>query len=298
MSNKIVVMYHSIESDQIPAVIGSFPLSMDRFKHQIELLDKGGYKFDFISNLHVESLKDEKIVYITGDDGTVDWTRNVIPWCEENKIPTHTGIITGPFEKNPIYPLTHLIQIVLSTRDIKQLEQLSIRLKKDYLTDDQVKYINKLYFYEDLEYRRIIKGSFNLVLELTESYALIGEYTSKEKELLSNRFESLSYYKQFKYAEVGVHTKSHWALGKNSKYYISSEIESCRKLLIENGLTPTDYFVSPMKPKYGASLEDIVEDMKELGYKAILDSNPGIWDKKSFIIPRIDAKNIENMIIL
>ncbi len=26
-----------------------------------------------------------KIAYITGDDGTTDWTRNVLPWCEKTK---------------------------------------------------------------------------------------------------------------------------------------------------------------------------------------------------------------------
>lgn len=294
--NKVVIMYHSIDSTFIPAVTGSFPIKFDRFKYHMKQFINLGYRFDFVSNLHKEIPSNDKVVYVTGDDGTIDWTRNILPWCEDNKIPTHTGVISGPFEKKPIYPLTHLIQIFLTTRNEKQLESLSNKLKDEYLSQNQIDYINKLYFYEEIEYRRVIKGSFNLILEREDAYSLIGEYSEKEKELLSTRFEDLDYYKQFEYAEVGVHTKSHWALGKKPKEYIVNEIESCRELLLEHGLSPTNYYVSPMKPKYGATLEDIAEYMKKLGYKAILDSNPGIWDQKSFIIPRLDIKDIENMI--
>jgi len=286
-------MCHSIESNEIPAVTGSFPIKMERFKNQLLTLKELGYEFDYISNLHKKNKDNRKLVYITGDDGTIDWTRNALPWCEENKIPTHTGIITGPFEKEAIYPLTHLIQIILITRNPTQLEKLSENLQANFLTKDQVDYIDKLYFYEELEYRRIIKGAFNLILDKNEAYNLIGKFSNNEEELLKSRFEKIDYYKQFEYVEVGVHTRSHWALGKEKDDYITNEIEESKNFLLKNELTPTDYFVSPMKPRYGASLEDISDDLKKLGYKGILDSNPGIWDNTSFIIPRIDVINVE-----
>ena len=293
MSNKIILMYHSIESNDIPAVTGSFPILMSRFKKQILTLKKLGYKFDAISNLNKPISDDKMHLFITGDDGTVDWSRNVLPWCEENSIPTHTGIITGPLEDKPYYPITHVIQIILITRKRENLENLSSNLKKNYLNDAQLEYINKLYHYEEDEYRRIIKGSFNLIITQADAYKLIGEYSKEETMLLQNRFEDIEYYKQFKFAEVAVHTRSHWALGKEKEDYIKNEIEVCKNFLIEKKLSPSKYFVSPMKPKYGATLEDIEMDLKNLGYKGILDSNHGVWDKKSFIIPRIDAKNIE-----
>jgi peptidoglycan/xylan/chitin deacetylase (PgdA/CDA1 family) len=84
MNNKIIIMYHSVASEEIPAVTGSFPISMDRFKDHIQLLKSNGYEFDFISNIHKIN-KNKKIAYITGDDGTTDWTRNVLPWCEKTK---------------------------------------------------------------------------------------------------------------------------------------------------------------------------------------------------------------------
>jgi len=293
--NKLILMYHSVSSEGIPEVIGSFPISMERFKHQITSLRSLGFKFDSISNLHNPIDCNDRYVYITGDDGTVDWTRNVLPWCEENKIPTHTGVITGPFEKEPIYPLTHIIQIILIVRDQKQLQKLSDNLKENYLSVEELAYINKIYHYEEMEYRRIIKGSFNLILDIGEAYSLLGDLSDRELLLLKARFEDIEYYKKFKYAEIGVHTRSHWALGNETLKYIDEEIEASRKLLEEYGLKPSKYFVSPMKPKKGASLNDIVGKLKFLGYKAILDSNHGVWDQNSYIVPRIDAKNIEEI---
>lgn len=297
-NNQLIIMYHSVSSIEIPEVIGSFPISFDRFKEQILLAKKLGYSFDFISNLDKNKESENKIIYITSDDGTIDWTRNVLPWCEENKIPTHTGVITGPFHKQEVYPLTHLVQIILFTRDKNILEKLSEKIKNNFLTKEQLTYINKIYNYEELEYRRIIKGAFNLILEIDVANELIGEYSSLERELLMNRFEQLDYYKKFKYTEIGVHSKSHCALGKDISGYIKNEIIESKKLLIANGLTPSAYFVSPMKPRYGVTLDLIVTDLKELGFKGILDSNYGIWDKKSYIIPRIDAKLMEQSILL
>lgn len=291
--NKIVLMYHSIESEEHPAVLGSFPISMKRFKRQILALQKRKYKFDFLSNFHQDIADDEMYIYITGDDGTVDWTRNILPWCEANKIPTHTGVITGPFEKESIYPLTHMIQIILSSRDERELSILSNRIQNEFLTKQELQYIHKIYHYEELEYRRIIKGAFNLIFDVNQSKELLGDLSAIEKQLLKQRFESLEYYKEFEYAEVGVHTKSHWALGGDIKEYIDTEIESSKELLLKNGLQLTGFYVSPMKPKNGYTLEDIKEPLHQLGYEAILDSNHGVWDGKSFIIPRIDAKNVE-----
>ena len=299
MNNKqLIIMYHSVSSVEIPEVIGSFPISFDRFKEQILLAKELGYRFDFISNLEKNKESTDKIIYITSDDGTIDWTRNVLPWCEENKIPTHTGVITGPFHEKEVYPLTHLVQIILFTRDKNILEKLSQKIKNNFLTKEQLTYINKIYNYEELEYRRIIKGAFNLILEVDVANELIVEYSSLERELLMNRFEQLGYYKKFKYAEIGVHSKSHCALGKDISGYVKNEIIESKELLIANGLIPSPYFVSPMKPRYGATLDSIVTDLKELGFKGIIDSNYGIWDKKSYIIPRIDAKLMEQSILL
>jgi len=292
MNNQFILMYHSIDSPNQPAVTGSFPISMQQFTQHIMKLRDKGYEFDFISNLHQKKDKKKKYIYITGDDGTIDWTRNVLPWCEDQKIPTHTGIITGPFEEKPLYPLAHIIQVILKTRKKSELENLSQRLKKS-LTLAQLSYINKIYAYETIEYRKIIKGAFNLILEQHESYSILGELKPNELSLIKQRFEKLEYYKKFHFAEIGVHTKSHWALGKDVLSYINNEISPSYNLLLKNNLTPTKYFVSPMKPRYGASLKDLEEELLYLGYKGILDSNHGIWDQQDFIIPRIDAKNVE-----
>lgn len=296
MNNKIILMYHSISSKAVPSVLGSFPIQFNEFKRHISILKEKGYTFDFISNLSIPNKSNTKTVYITGDDGTTDWTKNILPWCEKEKIPTHTGIITGPFEKNRVYPLTHLIQIILILRDENKLIKLSDTLKKEYLSPKEFEYINKIYHYETLEYRRIIKGAFNLILDHKLSSQLIGELSKTEQNALNERFEQLNYYKKFKFSEIGVHTKSHWALGDNTIEYVEDEIVSSHNLLKEFGLTPSKYFVSPMKPRYGAKLEDLIPHLQKLGFQGILDSNPGLWDQKSYIIPRFDAKDFDKII--
>jgi len=293
VTNKIILMYHSVSSEQVPSVLGSFPIPFERFQRQIKLIQQAGYRFDFISNLHKDIPSHERVVYITGDDGTIDWTRNILPWCEKEKIPTHTGIITGVFEEPKVYPLTHLIQIILITRDENELSQLSKKIINKYLTQEQLEYINQIYYYENLEYRRIIKGAFNLILESETIYKLIGKLSHQEDILINERFESLEFYKQFKYAQVGVHTRSHWALDKDSQKYIKDEIISSKNILEKSGLNLSKFFVSPMKPKHGASLKDIEQSLKELGFEGILDSNFAIWNQRDYIIPRIDAKDVE-----
>lgn len=293
MGEKIVLAYHSIDSPQYPAVIGSFPVSMDRFVFQLESIQKLGYRFEFVSKLRDPISDDDKVVYITGDDGTVDWTKNVLPFCEKRAIPTHTGVITGPLESTPIYPLTHLLQIILQTRCKSDLQDLSDLLIVKYLNSEEKAYIDNVYAHEKLEYRRIIKGAFNFILDMADILELIGENTSAEEKLLRNRFETLEFYTNFKYAEIGVHTRSHWALGKDTAGYVSHEIDACRDYIAEK-IVPTKYYTSPMKPRFGASVTDLIEPLSERGYLGIFDQ-AGIWDQESFVIPRIDAKDVERV---
>ena len=98
---KVVIMYHSVSGPAAPAVLGSFPVALERLQHQVREARLHGWRFGRVSQLRepVES----NTLYITGDDGTVDWAENVLPWCEAEGIPTHTAIITGPWREPPIY---------------------------------------------------------------------------------------------------------------------------------------------------------------------------------------------------
>ena len=290
MFKKFVLKYHSISSKKYPGVVGAFPITLDRFIKQINFLKKLGFKFDFISNIFKKV--NQNTIYITSDDGTSDWAKNVLPYCEENNIPTHTAIISGVYEKQPIYPLTHIIQIILAIRDKSLLKKLANNLEKNFLSKKDIEFILKLYHYESSYERKIIKGAFNLVLEPSISLELIGELSNEEKDLLKERFIDINYLKQFKFAEVGNHTRRHLALDINTKKYIESEINPCKEFIIKNNLNYSNVLVSPMKPKQGASLSDLEIYLKD-EYIAILDSQYFKWDQKSFIIPRIDAIKIE-----
>lgn len=295
MSEKVILMYHSISGENQDAVAGSFPISMERFIYQINSFIEKGWRPEFISKLHDKIDENDRCVYICSDDGTVDWSRNALPWCEEQKIPTHTGLITGPWENEPIYPLAHIIQVKLAVNSKGELEKLAQKLATN-LDSEQLAYVEKLYHYETEWHRRIIKGTFNLIFDQDEAYEALGELSSIEKKELAKRFESPENYKSFQYAELGVHTRSHWALDQETQKYVDEEIQTCWDVLVDNRLEPTAYYTSPMQPRYGASINDLIEPLQKLNYKGILTSTPGQWDSESFVIPRIDGQKVEEFL--
>ena len=200
---KIILMYHSVESPQTPAVLGSFPISLQRFAAQIEGALAKGWRLGRLSDLREPVPADT--LYVTGDDGTVDWVRNVLPWAQQRGIPTHTGVITGPWLERPIFPVTHRVQIALSLPG-RQIPQPA-------LSAEQTAYIDRVYQYETDPRRRYLKGACNLVLDFPQAAALLGEPDYDELRRLYDRFAGPREYRAFGLAEVGVHTVSHrrWA---------------------------------------------------------------------------------------
>jgi len=296
-TNKIVLMYHSISSAQEPGVVGSFPISFHRFMYQIESLIALGYKSGKLSELCAPLKDHEKLFFITGDDGTVDWSRNVLQWCEDNKIYTHTAIITGVWENPPVYPLTHIIQILLSTRSSNDLKLLANKFLP-YLSQDQLSYIRDSYSYEQVFERQIIKGACNLIFLQDDVLELIGDLTDEETLLLYQRFETSEFYKRYKFTEVGVHTTSHKALDLDLELYLNREIDASKSMLVENGLDDSGFFTLPLRPKHGATENSLIEPLKLRGYQGILTSYSGFWDSKSFVIPRVDACEMEKVLEL
>lgn len=279
---KIVIAYHSIEGENEKAVKGSFPITMERFKKQVNLIKSKGWRFDFLSNINKPI--EENTVYITGDDGTVDWVRNVLPWCEENKIATQTSIITGPWLDNPIYPIAHRVQIALT---IKDREYNLIKLTKE-----EKKYIDTVYKYEVDSTRRYVKGCCNLLYDNKGAEEVLGMPGYEEALELANRFATIDEYRGYEYAEYGVHTVSHRAFDGDVDKYIDEEIIPCLNMLLKNKLKTVKYFTLPMRPMFNSTVNQLVEPLKKLGFKGIVDGK-GYFDGKSFIIPRIDAKEVE-----
>lgn len=289
--DKLILMYHSVDSAEHPAVAGAFPFPFERFKAQVQRAVDAGYRPERISRLHHPH--PDKTLYVTSDDGTVDWCRNALPWCEAKGIPTHTAIITGPWEATPVYPLAHIIQLILTSRPQHELEALAQRLHRDHLDAAQLAYIEGKYHYETLFYRRVIKGAFNLVFERDQAYEALGELTASEHAQLRARFARPEAYQPFALAELGVHTRSHWALDQDTQRYFDDEIQQSRQTMIDAGVRPGRVYTSPMQPRFGARLEDLQPLLQEAGYQGVMTSNPGVWNQKDFIIPRIDAARVE-----
>ncbi len=208
-------------------MIGSFPIPIDRFIYQIEsLLAEVGFLLRFPN--FIKRLGDERRLYITSDDGTIDWSRNALTWCEKNKIPTHTAVITGPWNREPLFPLTHVIQVKLSVCSPKVLMNLQNELKIKSRRKNLITL--KLFMeYEKEPYRRIIKGAFNLIFQKNKAYEILGELTEIEKWHLESVFESHQNYKNFKYAEMKF-THSHNALDLDTDTYVKMQIYTQKNL--------------------------------------------------------------------
>lgn len=278
---KVILMYHSVSGPAAPAVAGSFPVALERLQHHVRAARNRGWQFGRISELHKDVAGDT--LYLTSDDGTTDWAANVLPWCETEGIPTHTAIITGPWLDPPVYPVTHRVQILL--------DQPWCRLPVPVLNAEQRTYVNKVYAYETDPRRRYLKGACNLVLEDRAVQELLGEPDADEALLLARRFAApAAYFHDL--AEVGVHTVRHTAFGGDPQSYYAAEIAPCREALRSAGLQPTRCFTLPMRPRHPATAEQLVPILAAGGFNAMLDSQ-GEWDGWSFVVPRIDAKNVE-----
>ena len=293
MYRKVIVAYHSINSKEVPSVLGSFPISLDRFKSQINLFRKNDWKISSVDTLFDDIEQDT--VYIMSDDGTVDWCENVLPWCENEGIITNTSLITGVWYDKPVYPIAHRVQIALMMKNRK------FNLRN--LTKEQKAYIDKMYAHEQDETRRYVKGVCNLLYDFKEAskvldegeegYIVIDNKQYLESELLEKRFSKPSDYKRFKQAEFNIHTVTHKAFTGDIKDYIENEIIPCKNDILKENLNLKPFFTLPTKPMFGAKDTDLIEPLKEIGIKGMF-TNAGEWNKKSFIIERIDAKNVEN----
>ena len=291
----LIVMYHSVGSDVKPAVVGSNPIHLDRFKRQMLLFDAAGYRFASIRELDARIDNSDR-VFITSDDGTSDWATNVLPWCEVNSIPTHTGIISGPLRDKPTYPLAHLVQLLLASKTNEELTRLCESLQAK-LTSTELDFVNQTYNYETDQNRRVIKGALNFILPQNVAMEQLSPFMSEaDFTNMTIRFQNLEFYRNFSYATLGNHTENHTALGQDFLMYFQHEVEPCKEFLKDHPNNIGDIFTLPLKPRANAEKSAFYELLQKNGFKHCLTSFAGIWDGQSFEIPRIDAQDVEGIL--
>lgn len=285
-------MYHSISSKIRPAVSGSHPISMDRFKRQVDMIQRAGFELTCIRKLG-KKVDDVPRAFLTSDDGTSDWGLNVLPWCETQQIPTHTSIITGPHFIQKEYPVTHVIQVILKNKNDKILTYLKEELESKISLND-LKYINKIYRYEINQIHRFIKGAFNLILNSSEAEAMIEPLIDHNLlKDLDARFMPLGDYKKYSFATIGNHTKKHTSFTGKVEEYLWEEIQPGQDFLSSFPNFIDHIFTLPLKPKFRANKFLLYKYLQEKGFKYCLTSFPGIWNGESFEVQRIDAKDVE-----
>lgn len=288
---KVVLVYHAIDGSGLggePAVAGSFPITMERFIAQVDGLRERGWAFAPPSRLRHPVERDT--VYITGDDGTVDWARNVLPWCEGEGVPTETAVITGVWHDPPIYPIAHQVQVLLSVRD-------SGGLPRPRLTAGQREYIDRIYAYESEPARRYLKGACNVVFDEASAREFLGQPDAECQALLARRFAEPRDYDRFHLAELGVHTVAHGSFDGDGEGYMAGEVGPCMASLREKCRHVVPLFTLPVKPKEGVSLAPLCDLLRQAGYVGMCHA-PGEWNQRDFIVPRVDAKDVEKFFAL
>ena len=292
LPHDLVVMYHSIESEKFPAVLGSYPISLRRFQYQVEQLHRLGYEIADLDTSY--GLNDGvKRAFLTSDDGTVDWLHNVLSWCESEQLPTHTALLSGPWHETPVYPLAHRIQLALSLRQKGELYEL-FQVIEQQITQNQRDYIHYAYQHESCKIRRMIKGALNLVWDEQQATEILGEPSVKERYHLQERFAHFHEYKDLKFASFGTHTHSHRSFSGSAQAYFEEEILYAEIFLRDKGLKLSRYFTLPLKPKINQSMDVLIGILSRHGFKGMLTSDcVSCTNLDSFIVPRIDAAHLE-----
>ena len=164
------------------------------------------------------------------------------------------------------------------------------------ITQEQRAYIDKLYHYETDPIRRYTKGICNIVLSREEAIDILGDPSDEEIELLKNRFGRSKDYQGFNHAEFGVHTMSHVAFDGNVDKYLWYEVWGCYGMLLAANINAVPFFTLPLQPVQGATVDQLAELLKTSANIKGFINGDGEWDQESYVIPRIDAKKIEEFL--
>ena len=208
--------------------------------------------------------------------------------CEAEGIPTLTAVITGVWEDPPVWPLAHVLQVVLALREPFLLQRLAERLAQP-LTEAQSAYVEQVYAYESSPVRRLIKGACNLILPESRVWEMISPLSDQEVAALQQRFAHWSAYQKFNQASLAPHTHGHRPFAGDAAAYVQTEVMVSQRCLAQHGLRILPWFVLPMKPKFGAAMNALVGALKQAGFKGMLTSSSGFWNGRDFIVPRLDG---------
>ncbi len=277
---KRVIVYHSIESPEFPAVEGSCPISRDRLMAQIEGLKRKGWYPAPIWRLHEDPPR--PFVFITADDGTVDWLHNGLRPLDAMGIPTHTALIPGVWEGQ--WPLAHIVQIALA-RGKTNLPFVPTMAQEAAILEAE-----KAYAYEIDPGRRRFKAAVNLVLDERYAGAVLSALAMVAD--ITKRFAHWTDYHGLRRASFGSHGIDHSALDGDAYGYARRQALAAQIEIASKRLPTSNVFTLPMRPRPGADLKALEAELQRVRFTGMFDG-AGEWDGESFVIPRIDAKKVE-----
>tara|TARA_B100000902_G_scaffold395156_1_gene453104 strand:- start:509 stop:1432 length:924 start_codon:yes stop_codon:yes gene_type:complete len=170
-------MYHRFNEDKYP----STNINMEIFKKQIELIQKE--KISFISpesfRLNFNTVKLEKKILITIDDGFTSFYKYAWPYLKEMKIPFILFVSTEAIGKNGY----------MNWKQIKEIEKEEFAFIGNHSHSHE--YLVK---YDFAKFKNDIDSSIRIFEEnmgynpLFFSYPF-GEYSLEQKKYISNKFE-------------------------------------------------------------------------------------------------------------
>jgi peptidoglycan/xylan/chitin deacetylase (PgdA/CDA1 family) len=308
----LVVNYHYIEEREDEyRYPGIFPVSVERFRQQLELL---GRFFSFISQEELISAVEGKnklpanSCLITFDDGLMCQYKKALPVLEEKKIPAIFFASGLPYDTGCKVLIVHKIHWCLAHLDptvflgkisdnYKKVFNKDLDLKKIDVSDEKVA---KQYNYGDIEAKRL-KFILNYVFDEQTKEALVTpifvELVGDEKNFFDSFYlgvKELEYLASKFY--LGVHGYTHQSFAYLNFNQINKEIIDCRevfrKLSVQENLVPSFSFPRGGLPV--GNLSELYSLLKKNGFKIgfTTERSFNCSLKEPFLFARLDANDI------
>lgn len=240
------------------------------------MLKKRGFSFSFLSQIREE--RSGPTAYLTFDDGTLDQFEYAAPILEDEHVPGHFSILTGPWSGH--YPVAHLLQVALS------LEANGLFSPEPPPRSDPD--ADAVYWYESDFRRRQIKYYYNFKLR----YDPACQKLEKVQRYMKKRFVTSKKLLNCPLIEYGVHGVRHIAFNGKKKYF-DEEIAPAWQALLKRTERAVKVFTFPQRPQKGVPWERLEPQLLQDGWICAATTISGYYHG-GFLVERIDAARLED----
>ena len=292
----VSVMYHYVRPDDPVNWGGIHPLDPQEFARQLDALASVG---QIIPPSEAGRSGHPVEIVLTFDDGTRDQYDHAFPELTRRNLPALVSVMSGPTAGH--VPMIHLVHVLTSKMSDADL-LAEIRGRAGELQLDRER-IDRFYWRESTEERRIVKYIFNFALARDKALGLAREvYEAKigsVRNLVEEWYLTPSMIREMAASgiEFAVHCHRHVPLFGPAEAYYREEVAPCRAWLEEVlGGLPVDY-IAPFGGQTASdlSLTEMRDVLQAAGFRSCYTTERGVnpgYSAATFFIKRLDAADL------